>query len=65
MYASALGENAIERYALFLASLDLSVTIEDRRTALHRASEHDLDTVRVAQATAEKTVDKCFKVRFI
>ncbi len=47
MYASALGENAVERYALFLTSLDNSTTREERRETLRRAEQHDLDMIRV------------------
>jgi hypothetical protein len=62
MYASALGDNAIERYATFLTSLELSVDIVERKLALKRASEHSLDVARVAVATAEKTIEKAFEV---
>lgn len=62
MYASALGANAVERYALFLTSLDLSADLEERRLALRRAEEHGLDMIRVAQVTAEKTIQKAFEV---
>lgn len=63
LYASALGENAVERYALFLTSLDLNTDTEERRAALLRAEKHELDMVRVAQVTAEKSLDKAFEVR--
>lgn len=62
LYASALGENAVERYALFLTSLDLGTDAAERRAALLRAEKHDLDMVRVAQVTAEKSLDKAFEV---
>lgn len=62
MYAGALGANAIERYALFLVSLDLSTDISERRLALTRASEHGLDMEHVAVATAEQTISKAFEV---
>ncbi|TFY66386.1 hypothetical protein EVG20_g4703 [Dentipellis fragilis] len=58
MYAGALGDNAVERYALFLTSLGLSADIEERRTALHRARDHGLDMARVAVVTAERTIDQ-------
>ncbi|KAH8111554.1 107-domain-containing protein [Phellopilus nigrolimitatus] len=61
LYASALGENAVERYAMFLTSLDLSADLEERREALLRAEKHSLDMVRVAQATAEKTIERAFE----
>ena len=63
LYAAALGENAIERYALFLTSLDLGVPLDERRAALLRAEKHDLDIVRVAQVAAEKSVKKAQEVR--
>lgn len=65
LYASALGENAIERYALFLTSLDLSVDLSERKAALLRAEKHDLDIVRVAQVAAEKSVKKALDVWFL
>lgn len=60
MYAGALGDNAIERYAMFLTSLDLSIDEKERRLALTRARDHGLDMHRVAIATAERTVEKAF-----
>ncbi|KAJ6620333.1 107-domain-containing protein [Mycena sp. CBHHK59/15] len=62
MYAGALGDNAVERYALFLVSLHLSADIDERRLALTRAREHGLDMDRVAIATAERTIEKAFDV---
>ncbi|KAL5501221.1 NUP84 [Sanghuangporus vaninii] len=62
LYASALGDNAVERYALFLTSLDLSVDIDERRQALLRAQRNTLDMIRVAQVTAEKTLEKAFEM---
>ncbi|KIN96730.1 hypothetical protein M404DRAFT_32971 [Pisolithus tinctorius Marx 270] len=61
MYAGALGDNAVERYAMFLTSLDLSADIKERRLALTRAREHGLDVKTVAIATAERTVEKAFE----
>ena len=61
MYAGALGDNAVERYALFLTSLELSADIDERKMALTRAREHGLDMERVAVATAERTIDKAFE----
>jgi Nuclear pore protein 84 / 107 len=58
MYAGALGDNAVERYALFLTSLVLSVDPGERRTALQRAREHGLDVPRVAIVTAEHTIER-------
>ena len=54
MYAGALGDNAVERYAMFLTSLELSADITARRLALTRAKEHGLDMERVAIVTAER-----------
>lgn len=65
MYAGALGDNAVERYALFLVSLELSADITERRLALTRAREHGLDMDRVAIATAERTIEKAFEVRIL
>ena len=62
MYAGALGDNAVDRYAMFLTSLELSADIHERRLALTRAKEHGLDIERVAVATAEQTVARAFKV---
>ena len=53
------------RYALFLASLDASMDATERRNALRRAKQHDLDVARVARVTAEKTMDKAFDVRLL
>lgn len=63
MYAGALGDNAIERYAMFLTSLELSADSAERRLALTRAREHGLDMQRVAVATAERTIERSFQVR--
>ena len=62
MYVSALGDNAIERYALFLVGLDLSADSNERRQALKRAEDHGLDKIRVAQVTAEKSVERALEV---
>ena len=62
MYAGALGDNAVDRYAMFLTSLELSADITERKAALFRAREHGLDTDRVAVATAERTIDRAFEV---
>ncbi|KAI0294069.1 nuclear pore protein 84/107 [Multifurca ochricompacta] len=58
MYAGALGDNAVERYALFLTSLALSADPAERRVALQRAREHGLDVPRVAVVTAERTIER-------
>ncbi|KZT66080.1 hypothetical protein DAEQUDRAFT_813825 [Daedalea quercina L-15889] len=60
LYAGALGDNAIDRYAMFLTSLELSADATERRLALTRAREHGLDMQRVAIATAERTIEKVF-----
>jgi nuclear pore complex protein Nup107 len=62
MYASALGDNAVERYAMFLTSLELSVDVGERRLALTRARDHGLHMDRVAIATAERSIEKAFEV---
>ncbi|KAF9488030.1 nuclear pore protein 84/107 [Pleurotus eryngii] len=62
MYAGALGENAIERYALFLTSLELSTDLSERRLALTRGMDHGLDLDRVAITTAERTIEKAFEL---
>lgn len=62
MYAGALGDNAVERYALFLTSLELAADAAERKNALVRAREHGLDVERVAVATAERTIERAFGV---
>ncbi|KXN92482.1 hypothetical protein AN958_07429 [Leucoagaricus sp. SymC.cos] len=62
MYASALGDNAVERYAMFLVSLALSADVAERRLALTRAKDHGLDMERVAVTTAERTIEKAFEI---
>ncbi|KAL0562733.1 Nucleoporin nup84, partial [Marasmius crinis-equi] len=62
IYAGALGENAIQRYALFLVSLELSTDVNERRLALTRAKEHGLDMDSVAAATAEMTINKAMEM---
>jgi nuclear pore complex protein Nup107 len=62
MYAGALGDNAVERYAMFLTSLEISADLPERKQALARAREHGLDVERVAIATAERTIDKALGV---
>ena len=65
MYAGALGENAIQRYALFLVSLELSADVNERRLTLTRAKEHGLDMDSVAAATAEMTINKAMEVSLV
>ncbi|KAF8553085.1 hypothetical protein OG21DRAFT_1589517 [Imleria badia] len=62
MYAGALGDNAVDRYAMFLTSLDLSADIKERKLALTRAREHGLDVDRVAIVAAERTIEKSFEL---
>ena len=62
MYASALGDNAVERYAMFLTSLELSADKSERRLALTRARDHGLDMTRVAIVTAERSIERAFAV---
>ncbi|KAJ7221638.1 nuclear pore protein 84/107 [Mycena pura] len=62
LYAGALGDNAVERYALFLVSLELSADVAERRLALTRAREHGLDMDRVAIVAAERTIDKALRL---
>ncbi|KZP13590.1 hypothetical protein FIBSPDRAFT_797582 [Athelia psychrophila] len=62
LYAGALGDNAVERYAMFLTSLELSADLDERRVALTRARDHGLDMERVAIATAERTIEKAFEI---
>ncbi|KAG6852732.1 hypothetical protein C0991_009470 [Blastosporella zonata] len=65
LYAGALGDNAVERYAMFLVSLELSVDTSERRLTLTRARDHGLDMDRVAISTAERTIEKAFGVRIV
>ncbi|KAI0804804.1 nuclear pore protein 84/107 [Irpex lacteus] len=61
LYAGALGDNAVDRYAMFLTSLALSADVAERRLALTRARDHGLDMERVAVATAERTIERAFE----
>ena len=59
MYTGApLGDNAVERYALFLTSLALSADPLERRTALQRARKQGLDVPRMEIVTAERTIER-------
>ena len=62
IYTGALGQDAVERYAMFLVSLALSADINERRLALTRARDHGLDMERIAIFTAERTIDNAFRV---
>ncbi|KAI0031297.1 nuclear pore protein 84/107 [Vararia minispora EC-137] len=61
IYAGALGDNAVNRYALFLSSLDLSVNAETRRVTLADAAHHGLDITLVAAETAQLTIAQALK----
>lgn len=65
MYAAAMGTNAVDRYASFLTSLDVSVSIADRRAALARVRDHGLDMQRVAEATMQRTIVMIMEVRSV
>jgi len=65
MYAGALGDNAVDRYAMFLTSLELTADATERKEALIRARDHGLDMQRVAAVTAERTIEKVMKVRVL
>lgn len=62
-YAAALGDNAVNRYALFLAELPVSAYPHERRDALFRAEEFGLDVTQVALSTADMCMERAFKVR--
>lgn len=65
LYAAALGKNAVERYATFLVSLELTGDREERKNQLSRANEHGLDVHTVALRTAELSVTKAFTVSML
>ena len=65
MYAGALGDNAVDRYAMFLTSLELTADATERKEALVRARDHGLDMQRVATVTAERTIEKVMKVSIL
>ncbi len=50
---------------MFLTSLALSADVAERRLALTRARDHGLDMERVAVATAERTMERAFEVRYV
>lgn len=62
MCPGALGDNAVERYAIFLTSLELSADISERRPALTGARDHGADMDRVAIVTAECTIEEALWV---
>ncbi|KAG2127530.1 hypothetical protein DEU56DRAFT_820537, partial [Suillus clintonianus] len=53
MYAGALGDNAVERYAMFLTSLELIADINERRLALTpwTTSEDGIHNTALEQVT--------------
>ncbi|KAG2341834.1 hypothetical protein BDR05DRAFT_976754 [Suillus weaverae] len=62
MYAGTLGDNTVERYAMFLTSLELTADVNERRLALTRPREHGLDVHKMAVVTAERTIDRAFEL---
>ncbi|KAG2121243.1 hypothetical protein DEU56DRAFT_100676 [Suillus clintonianus] len=62
MYAVPLGDNAVERYAMFLTLLELTADVNDRRLALTRAREHGLDVHKEAVVAAKQTIDRAFEL---
>ncbi|KAG1880885.1 hypothetical protein F4604DRAFT_1748514 [Suillus subluteus] len=62
MYAGALGDNAVERSAMFFTSLELTadINLNERRLVLTCAREHGLNVHRVEVVTAERTIDRAF-----
>ncbi|CEH16901.1 Nuclear pore complex, rNup107 component (sc Nup84) [Ceraceosorus bombacis] len=59
MYASALEpESATQSYAHFLKLMPITATEEERRAALARASENDLDVAAVARMTVAMIFDE-------
>lgn len=52
----------MERYALFLVSLELGADPSERQLALTQARDHGLDMDRVAVVTAERTIERAFEV---
>ncbi|KAG2120265.1 hypothetical protein DEU56DRAFT_918408 [Suillus clintonianus] len=61
MYAVPLGDNAVERYEMFLTSLELIADVNDRRLALTCAREDGLDVHEVAVVAAKLTIDRAFE----
>ncbi|KDQ10751.1 hypothetical protein BOTBODRAFT_115291 [Botryobasidium botryosum FD-172 SS1] len=51
LYIGALGSNALDRYAEFLADLDMNTSKRDCAVALNRAKDHGLDVIAVAEKT--------------
>ncbi|KAG9086114.1 Nucleoporin nup84, partial [Ceratobasidium sp. 392] len=61
LYVSALGDNAIDRYALYLASLPDDLPREQLSHALSLARQHNLLVERVAIATADLIAKNAIK----
>ncbi|KAF8905638.1 nuclear pore protein 84/107 [Mucidula mucida] len=62
LYAAALGDNAITRYAAFLVHSGIQSNLADRRGALNQARQHGLDVDRVALSAAEQTLVQAFEM---
>ncbi|GJJ14822.1 hypothetical protein Clacol_009090 [Clathrus columnatus] len=60
-YAAALGDNAVTRYALFLADMPISASTFERRDTLLRARDYGLNVVQVALNTADLCRERAFK----
>lgn len=54
--------HAVQRYALFLVSLELGADLGERWLALTQAREHGLDMDHVAVVTAERMFERAFEV---
>lgn len=61
MYAGALGDNAVDRYAHYLSTMELSVDSKARGDTLADAAKYGLDTVRVAEKAAEMSVSRALE----
>ncbi|KAG8702888.1 Nucleoporin nup84 [Ceratobasidium sp. 394] len=61
LYVSALGDNAVDRYALYLASLPADLPRDQRSNALSLARQHNLLVERVAIATADLIANNAIK----
>jgi nuclear pore complex protein Nup107 len=61
-YSASLGDLAIDRYAMYLASLPLEVSPFDRIDALNQAEKHGLDVNLVAVRASETGAEKVFEL---
>ncbi|QRV95712.1 nuclear pore complex protein [Ceratobasidium sp. AG-Ba] len=61
LYVSALGDNAVDRYAVYLASLPDDLPRDQRNNALNLARQHNLVVERVAVATADLIAKNAIK----